>query len=95
MVIKITRQSSQQKLAPFPCTACGKCCKRVGLAEETASLDRGDLICRYFDEQTNLCKIYENRPLVCRVEDYYKTYLTEVYSWEEFVALNVKVCNSF
>ncbi|WP_442900031.1 YkgJ family cysteine cluster protein [Gilliamella apicola] len=34
----------------------------------------------HFDEVTNLCKIYKDRPLICRVEDYYETYLTNQYS---------------
>lgn len=82
-------------LSPFPCSACGKCCKRVGLSEHTAFLDRGDSTCLYFDEESNLCTIYENRPLVCRVEDYYKTYLTEICSWEEFVQINRDACRRF
>ncbi|WP_273382184.1 YkgJ family cysteine cluster protein [Actinobacillus porcinus] len=78
---------------PFPCTACGKCCRRVNLSEQTAYLDRGDGVCKHFDEQTNLCKIYENRPLVCRVEDYYKAHLSHLYSWDEFIKLNLEICH--
>ena len=80
------------KLSPFPCTACGQCCCRVHLSEQTQFLDRGDGICRHFDEQTNLCTIYETRPLVCRVEDYYKVYLDEQLEWSEFVEVNLAVC---
>ena len=64
---------------PFPCDACGKCCRHVNLSEQTSYLDRGYGICHYFNESTNLCSIYETRPLVCRVEDYYKIYLTHIY----------------
>lgn len=77
---------------PFPCTACGKCCRQVHKSEETAFLDRGDGICRHFDIQTNLCTIYHDRPLVCRVEDYYKAHLSEKYTWEDFVRLNLEWC---
>ena len=56
----------------FPCTACGQCCKNVHKSEQTKFLDRGDGICHYFNESTLLCAIYEDRPLVCRIEDYYK-----------------------
>lgn len=79
----------------FPCTACGKCCRRVNLSEQTSFLDRGDGACQYFNEQTSLCNIYENRPLVCRVEDYYKTYLSHLYEWDEFVKINLDICNNF
>lgn len=81
-----------QELTPFPCTSCGKCCRRVYLSEQTAYLDRGDGICHHLDEPSNLCQIYENRPLVCRVEDYYKAHLAEQYTWEEFVQLNLEWC---
>lgn len=79
-------------LSSFPCTACGKCCKRVGLSEQTVYLDRGDGTCRHFNENTNLCSIYEHRPLVCRVEDYYKKHLSHLYEWDEFVKINVEIC---
>ncbi len=77
---------------PFPCNSCGKCCRNVHLNIEINYLDRGDGICRHLDLNTNLCLIYEDRPLVCRVEDYYKKYLTEVYEWEDFVTINLAVC---
>lgn len=76
----------------FPCVACGQCCRRVNYSEETIFLDRGDGICRYFNEQTSLCTIYETRPLVCRVEDYYKAYLSQQMSWDKFLILNVEIC---
>ena len=79
-------------LKSFPCTACGKCCRNFHLSEQTAYLNRGDGICRYFDTETNLCKIYENRPLISRVEDYYKTHLSHIYEWDEFVKLNLEIC---
>jgi hypothetical protein len=79
-------------LTPFPCTACGKCCRLVGNSEQTAFLDRGDGVCRHFDEQTNLCTIYETRPLVCRVEDYYRRYLSNKIKWDNFVQINVEIC---
>ena len=77
----------------FPCTACGQCCKNVHKSEETKFLDRGDGICYHFNESTLLCTIYENRPLVCRVQDYYKANLIDIYNWDEFVELNIQVCN--
>lgn len=76
----------------FPCNACGKCCRHINLSSETAFLDRGDGICRHFDEKSNQCTIYTQRPLVCRVEDYYHTYLSKRYSWNEFIRINVDIC---
>lgn len=78
---------------PFPCDACGLCCRRVNESVETAFLDRSDGVCRHFDELTHLCTIYDDRPLVCRVEDYYQAYLSSAVSWDAFVDINVGICN--
>lgn len=83
---------SDVSLSPFPCNACGKCCRRVSASPETAFLDRGDGVCQHFVEETHLCAIYDTRPLVCRVEDYYRAKLKEVIPWEDFVRLNVAIC---
>ncbi|MGL5673607.1 MAG: YkgJ family cysteine cluster protein [Plesiomonas shigelloides] len=79
-------------LAPFPCTACGQCCRRVNKNTLTVFLDRGDGVCRHFNEQNHLCSIYSERPLVCRVEDYYRVHLAELISWDNFVKINVDIC---
>lgn len=81
-----------KNLTPFPCTACGLCCLHVHKSEQTAFLDRGDGTCWHFDEDTNLCTIYDDRPLVCRVEAYYQAYLSEVYDWQVFIEMNVAMC---
>lgn len=78
----------------FPCTSCGECCKNVHLSEHTAYLDRGDGICHHFDEASKRCSIYEHRPLICRVEDYYHQFLTEAYTWDEFVKINLDICHT-
>lgn len=78
---------------PFPCTGCGACCRRIGLLPETRYLDRGDGACRYFDDAQKSCGIYEHRPLICRVEQYYDAHFAQSYSWDKFVELNLEVCN--
>lgn len=90
----MVKRIKTQELTPFPCTACGKCCRQVHRSEHTTFLDRGDGICRHFNTQTNLCTIYHDRPLVCRVEDYYKVHLSDKISWEDFVKLNLEICNT-
>lgn len=89
----MVKKFETKELTTFPCTSCGKCCRRVNLSEQTAYLDRGDGICYYFNEQTNLCTIYNERPLVCRVEDYYKLHFANKISWEDFVKLNLEICH--
>ena len=85
---------TQENNLRFPCTSCGLCCKNLGLSSEASKLNRGDGTCLHFDDNTNLCLIYEDRPLVCRVEDYYTKYLSETFKWDDFVALNLKVCET-
>lgn len=82
-------------LSPFPCNACGQCCRHVYQSKHTAYLDRGDGICRHFNESTKLCQIYAERPLVCRVADYYLTHLTDKMTWHHFVQLNKIICQQW
>lgn len=80
-------------LKPFPCFACGKCCQNIADKPQAIYLDRGDGICRHYNELSKMCKIYNERPIICRIKDFYNTYLTHIYSWEEFVELNLKGCH--
>lgn len=77
----------------FPCSACGRCCRKVGLAIETQALDRGDGVCRHLDEHSNLCTIYDRRPEICRISLQYELNYKSRFTWEEFVAVNVAVCH--
>ncbi len=76
----------------FPCSSCGLCCKSLKNNPLATDLDRGDGICRHLDIKTNLCQIYSERPLICRVEDFYYQNLKDKISWEEFVNFNVQAC---
>ena len=77
---------------PFPCTSCGQCCKNVHLSEQTKYLNRGDGTCSHFDDSSLLCTIYEQRPLICRIEEYHERYLSHLYDWVGFVKMNLEVC---
>ena len=76
----------------FPCNQCGLCCKHVHLATETQFLDRGDGTCKHYDETSKLCSIYSERPNICRVDRLYLMRYAQLYTWEEYVALNVQAC---
>lgn len=52
----------------FPCTKCGACCRRVDAVADLADLDRGDGACVHLAGD-NTCRIYEERPKACRVDD--------------------------
>jgi len=78
----------------FPCNQCGECCRRVHLLAETASLDRGDGTCRHFDDDFKRCRIYQQRPDICRVDRQYELHYRPVMTWEDFVELNQSACKS-
>lgn len=53
--------------------------------------DRGDGVCIHLNEETNLCDIYENRPIICRVDECYDRFFSHM-SREEFDHLNTLAC---
>ena len=75
----------------FPCTRCGACCRHLGKSPFLSQLDRGDGICRHLDGDTNLCRIYETRPPICRVSDMFGAFKDRL-TWSEYVALNQEAC---
>ena len=76
----------------FNCSKCGLCCR--SLNEYYSDLDRGDKVCRYLDTNTNLCKIYDNRPIKCRIDDFYDKYLSNIISRDIYYSLNYDVCKN-
>ena len=79
----------------FPCEQCGCCCRRVGESFLGRQMAKSDGVCKYLDESTNLCTIYNERPIFCRVDDFYEENLSDKMSREEFYRLNKEVCKKF
>lgn len=77
----------------FYCDKCGLCCRNVNNSEIYKDLDRGDGVCKYLNEITNLCKVYDERPLICNVDKMYDTYFSEKINRDEYYTLNYKACN--
>ena len=76
----------------FHCDKCGKCCQYIGRSPIYSFLDRGDGVCRYYEDNTKLCSIYKNRPVICRVDDMYDLYFKEMMTKEEYYELNYQSC---
>ena len=76
----------------FQCDRCGLCCQRVGLSQIYKHLDRGDGVCRYYEDATHRCSIYDKRPVICNVELFYEKFMKQKMSKEEFFTLNYTVC---
>ena len=86
-------QNDLGKSLSFDCTKCGACCKRIAQIAELKDFDSGNGVCSQLDLATNECKIYANRPLVCRVDEMFEKYFSSVLSKAEFYGLNAKCCN--
>lgn len=76
----------------FPCNACGVCCKNISGIEELKDFDSGSGICKFLDTSSNQCRIYENRPEICRVDVMYEKQYSHLYSIEKFYELNLQAC---
>nr|WP_200978367.1 YkgJ family cysteine cluster protein [Pseudomonas cichorii] len=75
----------------FPCNKCGLCCKNLDKSPDYSHLDRGDGTCVNFDSQSNLCTIYNNRPLICRVLEYHETHLSHI-NKDSYISTNISIC---
>lgn len=75
----------------FYCDKCGECCKHLKGISIYADLDRGDGVCKYLEG--NLCSIYDERPMFCRVDECYDLFFKDEYSREEYDLLNSEMCN--
>lgn len=76
----------------FTCDKCGECCRHLNRSELYKDLDRGDGICIYLEG--DLCSIYDERPLLCRIDESYKVFFSSLYTKEEYYRLNKKACDN-
>ena len=74
----------------FACNQCGECCRNLDKSELYNDLDRGDGVCIFLEN--NRCSIYQNRPLLCRIDECYEKYFMAQYSLEEYYRLNYEIC---
>lgn len=74
----------------FKCDKCGLCCSHIAGIELYKDLDRGDGVCKYLKD--NLCSIYNNRPLLCRIDESWKQFYSSEMTLECFYELNYKGC---
>ena len=77
----------------FKCDRCGLCCQNIGGNPVYSDLDNGKGTCRYFDESTNLCRIYKNRPLKSRIDEAYDLWFKNSIGLEDYYELNNEACN--
>lgn len=75
----------------FKCDKCGLCCRALNRNPIFKDLDKGNGVCKYL--RGNICSIYNDRPLICRVDDSYDAFFKDSMTKEEYYQLNYKVCN--
>jgi Fe-S-cluster containining protein len=76
----------------YPCDKCGKCCENIGGHPLYAELDNGEGTCTFWDSVTNLCGIYSNRPLKCRVDEAYEAFFKDFMSEKDYYSINLRAC---
>lgn len=74
----------------FHCDHCGCCCRHLDRNSAYAQLDRGDGICVHLNG--NDCTIYENRPLLCRIDECYEQFFYQIMTREDYYELNSQAC---
>lgn len=74
----------------FNCDRCGCCCRNLDKSEIYSELDRGDGVCKYL--WGNLCSVYENRPTLCRIDECYKLYFSNIMKIDLYYKLNMLEC---
>ena len=74
----------------FYCDKCGECCRNLDKSPLYTDLDCGNGICKHL--VGNLCEIYEERPLICRIDDCYALFFKDSMTRAEFYQLNHAVC---
>lgn len=76
----------------FICDKCGLCCTQLNKSSIYMELDRGDGVCKFWDEDTRLCTIYQDRPLQCNVDQAYEKWFKDILSEEKYYQLNYGAC---
>lgn len=74
----------------FKCDKCGECCRNLDKSDLYKDLDRGDGICKYLDG--NMCSIYEERPLLCRVDESYEVLFKDIINRSDYYKFNYESC---
>lgn len=74
----------------FKCDKCGECCRNLDKSDLYKDLDRGDGICKYLYE--NICSIYEERPLLCRVDESYELLFKNIINRSDYYKFNYESC---
>lgn len=76
----------------FKCDKCGLCCQNLNKSDYFTDLDDGTGTCIFFDKKTNLCRVYNERPLKCNVDLLYSIVFRKYMSQEDYYYYNYLMC---
>lgn len=68
------------------------CCQSLSANEIYKPLDRGDGVCKYYNEHEKLCSIYNDRPIICNVDKFYEIELKDKIDREKYYMTNYAAC---
>ncbi len=74
----------------FQCDKCGQCCRNLHRYPIYRGLHSGDGVCKFLEG--NECSIYDERPLICRIEEGYDAFFKDTLSYEEYIQRNYACC---
>ncbi|MRX73378.1 YkgJ family cysteine cluster protein [Bacillus lacus] len=77
-------------MTQFPCTSCGACCSSI---EGIAFLEKYNQNGSCNKLKDNECTIYEERPLLCRIDEAYDQIFSAYMTRKDFYRQNAKACN--
>lgn len=75
----------------FECDRCGLCCQNLKGNSLYKDLHDGDGICRYYDQESHLCTIYDRRPIKCNTKLAYIEFFSFM-SYEDYLSHNYEAC---
>lgn len=75
----------------FKCSECGECCRHI--SNILPDFDTGNGVCCHLDDDGR-CDIYDSRPLICQVENFWEKCLKRKISKEDWYDINYESCKS-
>ena len=78
----------------YKCSKCGACCRHLDKSIYYAELDDGTGVCIHLNRETSLCTIYDERPLLCNIDESYDRYFKNLMTRDEYYEQNYKACEA-
>ncbi len=86
---------TNKKPLTFICSACAACCKRAGTIPGFPEPVDAQGVCLHL-QADGRCSIYEQRPLICRVDKLYKVLgYDQKMSLKDYYIYNNTICNEW